>query len=307
VKSAGKNNTPPYYLGPENKPIWFLEQDGMVESGEFEHFNHGDKFYYDEFYNVIGKDIILCGAGDKPLISYWCDCQVICPEDDNKDSQIVCWGPLPIQHIPHLDSEEMCQIIDSGIGDFSTVVDGRDYVMARDGKTKDVSQMMSEPDLGFLYTKSEGPIICQPYGYIPGREDDFPDKIVCGQEYEKKDKIVCFRYVPFHVARVWNSERYPIPTIGEFRWAHKVKAKPEKYLDYFYVKTGNLQFKVSEESQSFADAMSKIPPFYIDEVMRNKLQDLNDIQIMKEYSTFIHQSEDPDKVRDCGSFNPLLV
>ena len=86
-----------------------------------------------------------------------------------------------------------------------------------------------------------------------------------------------------------------------------MKSKPEKYLDYFYIKTGNLQFKVSEESVSFADAMSIVPPFYIDVVMRNKLQDLNDVQILKEYSTFVHQSEEPDKVKDSGSFNPLLV
>lgn len=85
-----------------------------------------------------------------------------------------------------------------------------------------------------------------------------------------------------------NESSYVVPTTGRFRWAHQVKAKPEKYLDYFYVENGVLSFKVSEESWSFADAMTAIPPFYIDEVMRNKLRDLNDIQILKDYATFIH-------------------
>lgn len=85
-----------------------------------------------------------------------------------------------------------------------------------------------------------------------------------------------------------NGVDYPIPTTGHFKWAHKVKAKPEKYLDYLYISKGSLAFKISEESESFADLMSKIPPFYIDEVTKNKLADLNDVQILKEYSTFIH-------------------
>lgn len=68
-----------------------------------------------------------------------------------------------------------------------------------------------------------------------------------------------------------NDASYPIPDKGGFRWAHRVKSVPEKYLDYLYIKNGGLAFKVSEESQSFADAMTRIPPFYIDEVMRNKL------------------------------------
>ena len=104
-----------------------------------------------------------------------------------------------------------------------------------------------------------------------------------------------------------NSAFYGIPSKGKFKWAHKIKAKPEKYIDYLYVKRGSLAFKVNEESESFADALTKIPPFYIDEVLRNKLQDLNDVQIQKEYSTFIHQSERPDGVRECKFFNPLVV
>jgi len=100
---------------------------------------------------------------------------------------------------------------------------------------------------------------------------------------------------------------YPIPTKGNFKWAHLMKSKPEKYLDYLYVNRGTLAFKVSEESESFAEAMSMIPPFYVDEATKNKLADLNDIQIIKDYSTFIHQSEDPDLVKDCSNFNPLPV
>ena len=59
-------------------------------------------------------------------------------------------------------------------------------------------------------------------------------------------------------------------------------------MDYLYVANGGLTFKVSEESYSFADAMTKIPPFHIDEVLRNKINDLNDLQVLEEYSTFIH-------------------
>lgn len=78
-------------------------------------------------------------------------------------------------------------------------------------------------------------------------------------------------------------------------------------MDYLYISNGGLSFKVSEESQSFADAMSKIPPFYVDVVTRNKLRDLNDIQVLKEYSTFIHQSENPEDVKNCRNFNPLFT
>ena len=86
-----------------------------------------------------------------------------------------------------------------------------------------------------------------------------------------------------------------------------MKSKPEKYLDYLYVNRGTLAFKVSEESESFAEAMSMIPPFYVDEATKNKLNDLNDVQILKDYSTFVHQSEDPTVVKDCSNFNPLTV
>lgn len=110
-----------------------------------------------------------------------------------------------------------------------------------------------------------------------------------------------------HVSFQENGVRYPIPDKGNWKMAHKVKAKAEKYIDYLYVKNGGLSFKISEESESFADAMSKIPPFHIDEVMRNKLEDLNDVKVMKEYSTFIHQSEKPQRVNDCQNFNPMLA
>ena len=92
--------------------------------------------------------------------------------------------------------------------------------------------------------------------------------------------------------KVMNSSSYPVSRNMDFLSgpvvAYKVKSRPEKYLDYLYIANGGLSFKVSEESQSFADAMSRIPPFYIDEVMKNKLRDMNDVQILKEYSTFIH-------------------
>lgn len=80
-----------------------------------------------------------------------------------------------------------------------------------------------------------------------------------------------------HVGFRENGTEYPIPTKGNFKWAHLVKSKPEKYLDYLYVNRGTLAFKVSEESESFAEAMSMIPPFYVDEVTKNKLNDLNDV------------------------------
>ena len=104
-----------------------------------------------------------------------------------------------------------------------------------------------------------------------------------------------------------NGMEYPIPTKGNFKWAHKFKSKPEKYLDYLYVNRGRLSFKVSEESQSFADVMSMIPPFYVDEATKNKMADLNDVQILSDFSTFIHQSEEPRLLKDCSNFNPLSV
>lgn len=101
--------------------------------------------------------------------------------------------------------------------------------------------------------------------------------------------------------------KYDIPTKGSFIRAYRVKSRPEKYLDYLYIANAGLAFKVSEESHSFADEMSKIPPFYIDEATKNKLADLNDVQTLNDYSTFIHQSEDPQGVVKCGSFNPLTI
>lgn len=79
-----------------------------------------------------------------------------------------------------------------------------------------------------------------------------------------------------------------MPERRNFIYAHKVKEKAEKYLDYLYIKNGGLAFKVNEESHSFADAMTKIPPFYVDIVTRNKMADLNDVQVLTDYSTFIH-------------------
>lgn len=70
---------------------------------------------------------------------------------------------------------------------------------------------------------------------------------------------------------------YPKPTKGRFLYAHRAKARPEKYLDYLYIKNGWHAFKVSEESWSFGEAMSKLPPFYVDEALRNKIADLNDV------------------------------
>ena len=97
------------------------------------------------------------------------------------------------------------------------------------------------------------------------------------------------------------------PTKGHFIFAHEVKEKAEKYLDYLYVRNKGLAFKVNEESNSFAEAMDLLPPYYIDEKLKNKIKDLNDIQILKDHSTFIHQSENPEDVRGCSSFNPLHV
>ena len=91
-----------------------------------------------------------------------------------------------------------------------------------------------------------------------------------------------------HIGWNDNGNNYPIPDPGKFRWAHKVKSKPEKYADYLYIKRGNLSFKVSEESESFTELLEKIPPFHVDVVTRNKLKDLNDVQTLSEYSTFIH-------------------
>lgn len=102
--------------------------------------------------------------------------------------------------------------------------------------------------------------------------------------------------------------KYKKPGLGGFIWAHRVvKSRPQNYIDYLYINNGALSFKVSEESESFADAVSKIPPYYIDVQLRNKMQDLNDLQVLQDYSTFIHQSENPDKVKSCGALNPLHV
>lgn len=104
-----------------------------------------------------------------------------------------------------------------------------------------------------------------------------------------------------------SEQKRSIPTKGSFRWASKVKSKPEKYLDYLYVKNGGLTFKINEESNFFGDAFSIIPPFYIDEVLKNKMNDLNDIQVMMDYSTFIHQGESPESVKKCRNFTPLYA
>ena len=74
-----------------------------------------------------------------------------------------------------------------------------------------------------------------------------------------------------------NGPSYPIPTIGNFKWAHLAKEVPHSYLDYLYVKRGRLAFKISEESESFTDLMRRLPSFHIDDVLRNKMADLNDV------------------------------
>ena len=52
---------------------------------------------------------------------------------------------------------------------------------------------------------------------------------------------------------------------------------PFSYLDYLYIKRGRLSFKVSEESESFTDLMSRLPSFHIDDVLKSKMADLNDV------------------------------
>ena len=128
-----------------------------------------------------------------------------------------------------------------------------------------------------------------------------------GEQVPIKEKVDSEVEYPYAVGFRENGMTYPIPTTGNFKWAHLVKSKPEKYLDYLYINRGTLAFKISEESESFAEAMSMIPPFYVDEVTKNKMVDLNDVQILKDYSTFVHQSEDPTVVKDCSNFNPLSV
>lgn len=146
-------------------------------------------------------------------------------------------------------------------------------------------------------TIDKGVLICAENGQAP-------QQIVCddGTSY-----VVCNTTNKCHVGFRENGVTYPIPTVGRFKWAHLVKSKPEKYLDYLYVNRGRLAFKVSEESESFANAMSMIPPFYVDEATKNKMQDLNDLQILHDFSTFIHQSEQPKLVEECGNFKPLVV
>ena len=110
-----------------------------------------------------------------------------------------------------------------------------------------------------------------------------------------------------HASFQENDVTYSVPKEGDFVYAHKVRLFPTKYTDYLYVDRGALSFKISEESESFADAWKIIPPFHIDEVLKNKMNDLNDAQLLKEYSTFIHQSEKPQRVKDCSNFNPLVT
>ena len=64
---------------------------------------------------------------------------------------------------------------------------------------------------------------------------------------------------------------------------------------------------MNEESYSFSNVLRNIPPFHVDEVLKNKMADIYDVQILKEYSTFIHESEEPEKVKKCNNFNPLMV
>ena len=146
-----------------------------------------------------------------------------------------------------------------------------------------------------VWEKDDDPnIVCEetPEGELICKGAEQSDIVCYDDRTNKKNKLEVGRYKPVK---------------GNFKLAHEVKSKPEKYLDYLYVQNKGLAFKVNEESQSFAEAMDMIPPFYIDEKLKNKLQDLNDIQILQDYSTFIHQSENPEDVKNSSSFNPLYV
>ena len=64
---------------------------------------------------------------------------------------------------------------------------------------------------------------------------------------------------------------------------------------------------MNEESNTFAEAIDTIPPFWVDRQTLNKMNDLNDVRVQREYSTFIHQSENPEEVKECSSLNPLSI
>lgn len=189
----------------------------------------------------------------------------------------------------------------------------------KDAKGNPVFSFSSEDVKGYEFEDNIGSHVVPPY-YIAD-EDGNPlwfleqeklvrggDKVLqIGEQVPIKEQVDSEVKYQYGMGFRENGVTYPIPTLGDFRWAHRVKLQPEKYLDYLYVDRGRLAFKISEESQSFSEAMSTIPPFYVDEATKNKLQDLNDLQILKEYSTFVHQSEQPTTVENCGNFKPLVV
>lgn len=149
-----------------------------------------------------------------------------------------------------------------------------------------------------VWIRDDGPVpvVCEGSG----------SSCICSDESELEDgKVVCHDDRTNKKTTLEVTRDFPSP--GRFKFAHEVKSKPEKYLDYLYLQNGGLSFKVNEESQSFSDAMSAIPPFSVDEMIKNKIQDLNDVQVMQEHSTFIHQGENPSEVKDSTSFNPLYV
>lgn len=150
------------------------------------------------------------------------------------------------------------------------------------------------------------PTVCLPSHVreIPGLDDTDPDAL--DEDDEDGDGKLDHRWEWVDDQHTQTAIR-PMVGKGGFVKAHLQgqHGQATSYLDYLYVRRAGLGFKVNEESSSLFDSMNSIPPFQVDEATKNKLADLNDVQAMRQASTFIHQTEDPQTVEDCPSMNPL--
>ena len=326
VKSASDegDDAPPYYLGLDGKPMWFLEQDELLPSGCFAEFYYGDKHYFDEIKDIYTYDPKVCGEDEEPLIEYPEIKTLIC--SNNMDDPLICMYRKRVQDVlcSHQLVETMCgcmngdrarnslqiqpSVENNGVicGDLTEGAIGRhageSSIVCQNGVVESIvcGMLADLPIVSEQTFNVNTPIVCMEH-------EPFPVVWNGGISWPDSTSIVCNDPVKFHQGRIFNDQSYPKPMAGKFRWAHKVLSKPEKYLDYFYVDIGALAFKVNEESTTLFDELSLVPPFYVDEVTKNKVKDLNDIQILRPYSTFVHQSENPKALQDCSSFNPLVV
>ena len=117
VWSANDDGFPPYCIGVDGNPTWFLEQEEIVDSGERVTFKFGDKHYFDPLYNTQAFDpkicwpkvepILVCGTGDRPIMCYGEEPIYICGDDNqvaNIKKVLVCGGEeQPLVEVPKVE------------------------------------------------------------------------------------------------------------------------------------------------------------------------------------------------------------